>query len=133
MTKTLVFCSILLCDIYGNKSTMEFAKLKHIRFQHIFLVVSSNFLSFQKLNKAKERDTLHEHRWKVHWLFALWDQNAFFPQLQTHWSLGHNADHEMCSREEHGNEEEKTGLNNWLIICALSILPVPSSTMKFYF
>ena len=62
MTKTLVFCSILLCDIYGNKSTMEHAKLKHIRFQHIFLVVISNFLLFQKLNKAKERDTLHEHR-----------------------------------------------------------------------
>ena len=49
----------------------------------------------------------------------------FGPQCQ--------ADHEMCSREEHGNEEEKVGLNNWLIICALSTLPVPSSTMKFYF
>ena len=84
------------------------------------------------MDKTKERGTLHEHTWKVHWLFVIWDfLSSAINSLETGPQCW--ADHKMCSREEHGNEEEKTGLNNWLIICALSILPGPSSTLKFYF
>ena len=62
-TKTLVFCSILLRDIYGNEGTIAYSKDKlkkkkiiyiYIRIHHKFLVLISNLLLLKdKRDKRK--------------------------------------------------------------------------------